>query len=113
MNTNTDTEIKKDTSHYDKCRTMMIKHKKNHILRVKLTAFFIIVNALFHVIKVPVLKGLPYLYGFFFGIGILIYCVIMLLIGWFATPERPKLLAVTCVLILIGIIGEWLAPYIG
>ncbi|MDE5768815.1 MAG: hypothetical protein K2H82_05455 [Oscillospiraceae bacterium] len=113
MNTNTDTEMKTDTSHYDKCRTMMMKHKKNHMLRVNLVMFLMLINAYVKVIRSPIDQGRLYLWGFFFGVGILIYCVITLVIGLFAVPEKPKLLAVTCILLLTGILGEWLAPYLG
>ncbi|MDE5754926.1 MAG: hypothetical protein K2H89_10360, partial [Oscillospiraceae bacterium] len=108
-----DIEMKTDTSHYDKCRTMMIKHKKNHLLRIGLVAFLMLINAYVKVVRSPIDQGRLYLWGFFFGVGILIYCVITLVIGLFAVPEKPKLLAATCILLFIGIIGEWLAPYLG
>ena len=115
MNTNRNkgTETKVDTSHYDKCRTMMMKHKKNHMLRVNLVMFLMLINAYVGVIRAPIIHGAAYLYGVFLGVGILIYCVITTLIGWFATAEKPKLLAVTCILLLIGILSEWLVPYLG
>ncbi|MDE6005234.1 MAG: hypothetical protein K2G88_07595 [Oscillospiraceae bacterium] len=102
-----------DMSHYDKCRTMMMKHKKNHMLRVGLVAFLMLINAYVKVIRSPIDQRAFYLFGFFFGVGILIYCIITLAIGLFAVPEKPKLLATTCILLFIGIIGEWLAPYLG
>ena len=102
-----------DMSHYDKCRTMMMKHKKNHMLRVSLVAFLMLINAYVRVIRSPIDNHASYLFGFFFGVGILIYCIIILTIGLFAIPEKPKLLAITCILLLIGIIGKWFALYLG
>ncbi|MBD5142347.1 MAG: hypothetical protein HDT22_01875 [Ruminococcus sp.] len=102
-----------DMSHYDKCRTMMMKHKKNHMLRISIVAFLMLINAYVRVIRSPLEYHAGYLLVFFFGIGVLIYCIITLIIGLFAVPEKPKLLATTCILLFMGIISKWIALYLG
>lgn len=113
MNTNTDTEMKTDTSHYDKCRTLMLRHKKNHMHRVVITAVLMLINAYISIIRIPIIHGLVALYGFFFGIGVFLYCIVIVIIGFLAVPERPKLLVTTCILIIIGIFGKWISIYLG
>ncbi|MDE6005233.1 MAG: hypothetical protein K2G88_07590 [Oscillospiraceae bacterium] len=93
---------KPDMSHYGKCRMMMRKHEQHHMLRFKLVAFLMLINAYMH-IHSPIEQG----------ISILIYSIITLAIGLFAVPEKPKLLAITCILLFIGIIFGWIAWHIG
>ncbi|MDE5736995.1 MAG: hypothetical protein K2H93_01365 [Oscillospiraceae bacterium] len=88
-----------DMSHYGKCRMMMRKHERHHMLRFKLVAFLMLINA-YGYIHSPIEH-------------VFIYSVITLAISLFAVPEKPKLLAITCILLLIGIIGNLIRLYFG
>lgn len=107
------TEIRTDTAHYDKCRTMMLTHKRHHLKRAVLVAILMLMNAFISIIRVPITYGTPYLYGFFLGIVIFLYCAVTVVIGFFAVPEKPKLLIITCLLILGGLLDGWIALYFG
>lgn len=101
------------TSHYDKCRTLLLRHRENHMRRNVIVAVLMLINAYVSIIRAPIIHGLVALYGFFFGMGIFLYCAVIVVLGFLAIPERPKLLAVTCLLIVIGIAGSWIASYLG
>ena len=100
-------------SHYDKCRKMMKKQKQYHKLRVGLVTFAMLENAFWRTIILHVEETIYSLREFFMEIGILLYFVIILVIGVFVVPKKPKLLAVTYILIFIGMIFNWIAWHLG
>ncbi|MDE6087494.1 MAG: hypothetical protein K2G25_03825 [Oscillospiraceae bacterium] len=102
-----------DTSHYGKCRTLMIKQKQHHKLRVGLIAFAMLENAFWRIVILHAEETIYSLGEFFLEIGILLYCAIIVILGVFIVPKKPELLVITCILILIGMMSGWIAWYIG
>ncbi|MDE6708758.1 MAG: hypothetical protein K2K06_12075 [Oscillospiraceae bacterium] len=102
-----------DMSHYEKCRKMMKKQEQYHKLRMGLVIFTMLENAFWRIIILHVEETIYSLGEFFMEIGILLYCAILLIIGVFVLPKRPKLLAIACILLFIGIMFGWIAWYIG
>ncbi len=105
-------EIGKDTSHYDKCRTLMNVHKTHHNTRMIFFAVVILLN-LYLSIALPVKYHLSLIYGNFlqgvtFGIFAVLYSVLLLVLLLFAVPEKPKLLALAILLIISGILLDFI-----
>ncbi|MDE5754927.1 MAG: hypothetical protein K2H89_10365 [Oscillospiraceae bacterium] len=102
-----------DMSHYDKCRTLMIKQKQYHKLRVGLVTFAMLENAFWRIVILQAEETIYSLLEFFMEIGILLYLVMILVIGVFVVPKKPKLLVITCIFIFIGMISGWIAWHLG
>ena len=102
-----------DMSHYEKCRKMMRKHEQYHKLQVGLVTFAMLENAFWRIVILHVEETIYSLWEFFMEIGILLYCTMILIIGVFVLPKKPKLLAITCILLFIGMMFGWIAWYIG
>ena len=100
-------------SHYEKCRKIMRKHEQYHKLRVWLVTFAMLENAFWRIVILHVEETIYSLLEFFMEIGILLYCAIILIIGVFVLTKKPKLLAITCILLFIGMMFGWIAWYIG
>lgn len=96
-------ELKPDTSHYDKCRTMMKTHEKHHKTRLIISSFIILFNSFF-LITLPVTFGLIYTYGFSFGMVAFVYGIGILALMLFAVPEKPKFLILAGLLTIAGMI---------
>ncbi len=105
-------KVGKDTSHYDKCRTLMNIHKNNHQKRFLFFAILILLN-LYLAISLPVKYHLSLIYGQFlqgvmFGVFAFIYSVVLLVLMLFAVPEKPKLLVLVILLIISGIMLDFI-----
>ena len=107
-----DRSRKKDTSHYDRCRTLMNVHKSHHQKRMLFFSILIVLN-LYLAIAVPVKYHLSLIYGKFlqgvtFGVFAFVYSVGILALLLFAVPEKPKLLILAILLIILGIITDFI-----
>ena len=99
-------EVGKDTSHYDRCRTLMNVHKNHHQKRMIFYAILAVLN-LYLAIALPVKYHLSLIYGSFlqgvmFGIFAFICSAGLLILLLFAVPEKPKLLILAMLLISSG-----------
>ena len=84
--------MKLNTSHYAKCRTLMLKFKNRHRIRFFLTSVILFANCYFHVITLPILyygnldRGSALLWGMFaFLINLVIFVTVFFHFG--RTPE--------------------------
>lgn len=105
-------EWKKDTSHYDKCRTLMNVHKSHHQKRMLFFSILIVLN-LYLAVAIPVKYHLSLIYGKFlqgvtFGAFAFVYSAGILVLLLFAVPEKPKLLMLAGLLIILGIITDFI-----
>ncbi|MDE5884887.1 MAG: hypothetical protein K2H29_07435 [Oscillospiraceae bacterium] len=98
------------TSHYGKCHTLMRKQKQYHKLRVGLITFAMLENAFWRIVILQAEETIYSLREFF---SILLYFAMILIIGVFVLPKKPKLLAITCILLFIGMILGWIAWHLG
>ncbi|MDE5769065.1 MAG: hypothetical protein K2H82_06740 [Oscillospiraceae bacterium] len=98
------------TSHYGKCHTLMRKQKQYHKLRVGLITFAMLENAFWRIVILQAEETIYSLREFF---SILLYFAMILIIGVFVLPKKPKLLAITCILLFIGMILGWIARHLG
>jgi len=99
-------ELGKDTSHYDKCRTLLNIHKTHHKTRVIIFSFLTLMNMYF-AITLPITHNLSLiygtaLYGFLFGGFAVLYSIGIFALIWFAVPEKPKFLILAGLLIILG-----------
>ena len=97
-----------DTSHYDKCRTLMNLHKTHHRTRLMIFAFLTLLNMYF-CITLPITHHLTLLYGtapygLIFGLFSILYSAGILALLFFGTPEKPKLLLLAGLLTILGMI---------
>ena len=102
-----------DTSHYDKCRTMMKTHKNHHRLRMILLCIMMLINSYVNIILFPVQHNLPYMYGFLLGMVLFLYCAGILATALFAVPDKIKLCILTEVLLILGIFIHAVHPVTG
>ncbi len=105
-------EVGKDTSHYDKCRTLMNVHKTRHQKRLFCFSVLTLLN-LYLAIALPVKYHLSLIYGKFlqgvtFGLFAFIYSIGLLVLLLFAVPEKPKLLLLAILLIISGVLLEFI-----
>ena len=110
-------ELKADTSHYDKCRMLMLKHKNYHKTRLIIMGITLLLNSYLN-ITLPIRYGKSLfvgstIYGFAFGIVAFLYCVGILILKLFAVPEKPKLLILDGLLIILGMISDLVNPALG
>ncbi|MBR1554834.1 MAG: hypothetical protein IJ644_05490 [Oscillospiraceae bacterium] len=97
-----------DTSHYDRCRTLMNVHKTHHQKRVIIFSLLALMNMYFS-ITLPITHNLTLLYGtaaygLIFGFFSILYSAGILALVFFGTPEKPKLLLLSGLLTILGII---------
>ncbi len=107
--------MKLNTSHYAKCRTLMVQFKSRHRIRLFLTSVILFANCYFHVITLPILyygdldRGSALLWGIFaFLINLVIFVTV-----FFTSAERLKLVCLLLMLILVGTIIGFLHPAAG
>ena len=106
-----------DTSHYDKCRTLMNVHKTHHQKRVLIFSLLTLMNMYFS-ITLPITHNLSLLYGtaaygLIFGFFSILYSAGILALVFFATPEKPKLLLLAGLLTILGMIIGIVNLFIG
>ncbi|MBE6876112.1 MAG: hypothetical protein E7496_05195 [Ruminococcus sp.] len=106
-----------DTSHYDKCRTLMNIHKARHQKRTIFFSVLTLMN-LYLAIALPVKYHLSLIYGNFlsgitFGLFVFIYGAGLLALLLFSIPEKPKLLILTILLIISGIMLNFIHLIVG
>ncbi len=97
----------KDTSHYDRCRTLMNIHKTHHRNRMIIFSFLTLASMYFS-ITLPVTHNLNLIhgtaaYGLLFGMFAILYSVGIFILICFSVPEKPKLLLLAGLLIISGI----------
>ncbi len=106
MNTPLDLQPLTDTSHYDKCRTLMHKHKRSHMIRSVALFIFSILNGYGHIITLPIVKGWEftpettysrigiYTMGFPFALLALLCMVAVFVMGFLFRQDKPKLILI-------------------
>ncbi len=103
------------TSHYARCRTLMLRYKNMHRIRFFLTCVILFANCYFHVITLPILhyadldRATALLWGMFaFVINLVIFVT-----AFCASAEKLKLVYLLLVLIILGSVIGFLHPYAG
>ena len=104
-----------NTSHYAKCRTLMLRFRSMHRIRFFLTSVILFANCYFHVITLPILyygdtdRVSALLWGSFaFLINLVIFVT-----AFFADSKRLKLILMLLVLILASSVIGFLHLYAG
>lgn len=97
-----------DTSHYDECRSIMERHKRNHKKRFTLLFILCVMNGYFHIVPMPMLRAdgafarnAIFTSGFGYAVLAFLVTIALLVVGFLATPEKPKLIRVG--FLLLGI----------
>ncbi len=97
-----------DTSHYDECRSIMERHKRNHKKRFTLLFILCVMNGYFHIVPMPMLRAdgvfarnAIFTSGFGYALLAFFVSIALLAVGFLATPEKPKLIRVG--FLLLGI----------
>lgn len=103
-----DMEFTQNIAHFDKCRTLMRKHQRNHWIRLVLLFLLGVVNGYFYIIP----RGTEIITGFMIGIVAFLQFVALLVCALFASPERPKVLSVIFILLAIGIPLQTMSGFI-
>ncbi len=108
-----------DTSHYDECRSIMERHKRNHKKRTTLLFILIIMNGYFHIVPMPMLRAdgafarnAIFTSGFGYAVLAFLVSIGLLAVGFLATSEKPTLIRVGFVLIGISLIFGLINPII-
>lgn len=106
---------KTNTSHYAKCRTLLLRFQNMHRVRFFLTCVILFANCYFHVITLPILRygdldrGSALLWGMFaFMINLVVFVT-----AFFASADRLNLVYLLLVLLLVSSVIGFLHPYAG
>ena len=108
-------QYKTNTSHYAKCRTLMLKFKSMHRIRFFLTSVILFANCYFHVITLPILyygdldRGSALLWGIF----AFVINIIVLVTAFVASADRLKLVYLLLILITVSSVIGFLHVYAG
>ena len=96
-----------EISHYPKCQAMMRRIEKNSSFRLKSAVFLLFLNIPLEIIPLTSRHGL--------GVTVfaLLYTVETLISFVFAVPEKPNVCIISTLLIMLGIIGNWLSLVFG
>ncbi len=102
-----------DTSHYDKCLTILNNHKKSHMIRGFILFLLSIMNGYFHIITLPITKGMEttpdssyarnaiYTNGFTYAVLAFLCAVAVLVLGFLFRQEKPKLILIPFVITIL------------
>ena len=93
-----------DTSHYDKCRTMMITHQNHAKIRNYAMMFLVFLSIVTTAVPMAGVYGVAGATGFMFGILGCLYNIGVLILTMFAIPTRPKVCAGAMASVLIGML---------
>ena len=108
-------QYKTNTSHYARCRTLMLKLKNMHRIRFFLTSVILFANCYFHVITLPILyygdldRGTALLWGIF----AFVINLVILGTAFFASADNIKLVYLLLILIIAASVKGFLHPYAG
>ena len=104
-----------NTSHYARCRTLMLKFKNRHRLRFFLTSVIMFANCYFHVITLPALyyQENDRIYGLLWGVFGFLVNLIIFITAFCASAERRRLLTLLLILIALASVINFLHPYAG
>lgn len=89
-----------DTSHFDKCKQIMLLHRKHHRMRFTLLVILLLSSLFFQLLEYS--KVFENYVGFHLGMGAITFSVTALVFGLFATPERPTCLAALLAVLVFG-----------
>ncbi len=112
-----------DTSHYTKCRELMHKHRKNHMLRFWLTVAICVMNGYIYLVPMPMTRTTDdypifvrngiWDIGFLFAVIGFILMIAIMALSFFATQDRPKLICLTQAVLVLAVVIDvmllWLA----
>jgi len=106
---------KTNTSHYAKCRTLMIRFRNRHRIRCFLTSVALFANCYFHVITLPVLyyNEVDRIYGLLWGCFAYAVNLIIFIAMFFAAEKNQRLLNMLLILIAVSTVIGFLHPYAG
>lgn len=104
-----------NTSHYARCRTLMIRFRHMHRIRNFLTSVILFSNCYFHVITLPMLYYQEYdrVYGLFWGSFAYVVNLIILITGFSTIADRLRQLILLLLLIAGATVIGFLHPYAG
>ena len=104
---------KSDTSHYSKCKTHMLKYKKNDKIRVFFSACLTVGQAFLN-IQVPLFAPQPNpMFRFMWGMLSLFCCIGIALLMLLSNAKTPKILMFNFVWIISGMILRFIHPAVG
>lgn len=96
-------QTEQETAHYQKCQMMMKKIEKHNSIRT-------IASLLLLFLDIPLeITPMSRQYGIIFAIFALLYIIGTFVSLLFAVPETPKFCIVPAVLLLLGLVSQWLA----
>ncbi len=98
-----------DTSHYDKCRTAMHTHETNHKYRMAVLFVLSITNGFFHIM--PLGQKIP-IAGLYLGMLAWLYMILLLVLAFFATAERPKVFWIFYALLALAAPARMMAAWV-
>ena len=106
---------KTNTSHYARCRTLMLRFKNMHRIRFFLTSVILFSNCYFHVITLPILYYGDYdrISALLWGSFAFLINLVIFLTAFFAEAKRLKLIIMLLVLILVSSVIGFLHLYAG
>ena len=96
-----------DTSHYGKCREILRKIQRHNTARTARSIVCLILNFWYVMIITTEQSGI------LTTVFAVIYTLELLIALLFSSPEHPRISLISAVLILFGMISEWLEPSFG
>lgn len=111
-----------DTSHYDACRTMLSKQKNHHLIQSFFLTLLCVINGYIHIIPMPMrrttgdypifVRNGIWDIGFAYGLLALVVTVVIIVLSFLGTQEKPKLKYIVCGLLVLCIVLDLMLLWI-
>lgn len=99
------------TEHFDRCREIMLRHKKHHWIRFSVLLVTLLADLFVQIIGAA--KVFEKYVGFHLGTGTIVFTLLAYAFGLMATPERVHFLAALLGVLLFGIWQHFFHPVLG
>ncbi len=88
-----------DTSHYDECLNVMLRHKNRHRIRTIAMLVLSITNGYFHIAFYANIV----IAGIYIGVFSILYMLAVMVLSFFSTSDKPVLVILTVAMYALGL----------